>query len=188
MLDETVYAACGSDARGRFERNLTERLSEVLEAANRRDPLASLHDLLVHLERVADADEDVLSMELRDREAVAVLDVETAKGRTFDAVFAVDVRAGAWPRYYTPDAFLFLPSLGMVPKENVGEAQSARTAKFTYALHRYRLREKYDAEDRRALYTAMTRAKEYVSVSAWGRASRGQSTPEFLEELRAAVV
>ncbi|MDQ2908637.1 MAG: UvrD-helicase domain-containing protein [Candidatus Eremiobacteraeota bacterium] len=185
ILEETVLATLRDDARGRFERHLLERFIAMLDAASLRDPLASLHALLQHLEQVADAEDDLLGMTLRDAGAVRILDVESAKGRTFEAVFAVDVRAGAWPRYYTPDAFLFLPSLGMVPKENVGDARAGRTAKFSYALCRYKLREKYDAEDRRALYTALTRAADFASISASGRATRGLSTPEFLEELRA---
>ncbi len=187
IVDETVIATSDSGARGRFERHLYGRLTDMLQVAAARDPLASLHDLLVHIERVAGAEDDLLAMELRDPCAVRVIDVEAAKGETFDAVYAVDVRAGAWPRYYVPDAFLFLPSLGMVPKENVGDTNAARTAKFTYALYRSKLREKYNAEDRRALYTALSRAKDFLSVSASGRASRGVSAPELLEELRAAV-
>ncbi len=183
VLDETVLATLRDDARGRFERHLVARLIEALDAASQRDPLASLHELLQHLERVATSEDDLLSLGARDPDAVQVLDVEAAKGSTFDAVFAVDVRAGAWPRYYTPDAFLFMPSLGMIPKENVGDARAARTAKFTHTLHAYKLREKYDAEDRRALYTVMSRAKDHLSVSASGRASRGITTPEFLQEL-----
>ncbi len=187
VLNETVLAALREDARGRFERHLIARLLGLLDAAVDREPLASLRDLLEYVERVASAEDDLLAVNLRDEHAVRVLDVESAKGRTFEAVFAVDVRAGAWPRYYTPDAFLFLPSLGMVPKENVGDARTGRTAKFTYALYRRKLREQYDNENRRALYTALTRASDYVSISASGRATRGASTPEFLEELRARL-
>jgi len=183
VLDETVLATLSDDARGRFERHLVARLIETIDALSARDPLASLHDLLQHLGRVATSEDDFLSMSARDPFAVRVIDVETAKGSTFDAVFAVDVHAGAWPRYYTPDAFLFMPSLGMIPKENVGDVRAARTAKYTYALHAYKLREKYDAEDRRALYTAISRAKDHLSISASGRASRGITTPEFLQEL-----
>jgi len=183
VLDETVLATSSDDARGRFESRLVARLIEMIEAAGERDPLASLYDLLQHVERVANAEDDLLSLTARDPHATAVLDVEAAKGSTFDAVFAVDVRAGAWPRYYTPDAFVFMPSAGMIPKENVGDARAARTAKFTYALHAYKLREKYAAEDRRALYTAMSRAKTHLSLSASGRPTRGLGTPEFLEEL-----
>jgi superfamily I DNA/RNA helicase len=76
-----------------------------------------------------------------------------------------------------------MPSIGMIAKENVGDAASARTAKFTYALYRYRLREKYNAEERRAFYTAATRARKRLFLSAAGRATRGVSAPEILSEI-----
>jgi superfamily I DNA/RNA helicase len=119
-----------------------------------------------------------------EMDVVRVLDVEAAKGENFAAAFVIDVRAGAWPRYYVPEAFLFMPSAGMIPKENVGDARAARTAKFSYASFRYKVREKYNAEERRALFCALTRARDYLSISASGRATRGASTPEILEELR----
>ena len=187
VLDETVLATLRDDARGRFERHLVARLVDEIEAQVARDALATLEDVLLHLEYVAAAEDDLLALGLRDPSAVRMLDVEAAKGESFSAVFVVDVRAGAWPRYYVPDAFLFLPSAGMIPKENVGDARAARTAKFTYALFRHRLREKYHREDRRALYTAMVRAKDYLSLSTSGRATRGASAPEFFEELRAKL-
>jgi superfamily I DNA/RNA helicase len=117
---------------------------------------------------------------------VRVLDVEAAKGETFDAVFVVGASAGSWPRYYVPDAFLFTPSLGMIPKENVGDADAARTAKFTYALYRAKLREKYIAEERRALFCAASRARRTLSISASGRATKGVAAPEILAELQRA--
>jgi superfamily I DNA/RNA helicase len=134
---------------------------------------------------LATVDADLLSLDEADASGVRVFDVEAAKGLEFDAVFVVDVRAGAFPRYYVPDAFLFTPSLGMIPKENVGEgARSARTAKFTYAQHRLQLRPKYNAEERRAFYCAATRARERLYVSASGRPTKGVAAPEILEELR----
>ncbi len=187
ILDETVLATSRDDARGRFERNLVARLQGEIEAIVARDPLATLADVLLRLEEVAAAEDDLLWLAPRDPGAVRVLDVEAAKGESFDAVFVVDVRAGAWPRYYVPDAFLFMPSAGMIPKENVGDARTARTAKFTYMLFRQRLREKYHAEDRLALYTAMTRARHYICISTSGRATRGVAAPEFFEELRAKL-
>jgi superfamily I DNA/RNA helicase len=137
----------------------------------------------VYLERVASGESDLLAIAPRDSRAVRVLDVESAKGETFDAVFIVDVRAGAFPRYYVPDAFLFTPTVGMIPKDNVGDAGAARTAKFTYALFRYKFREKYVAEERRAFACAATRARLRLFVSASGSPTRGVSAPEILAEL-----
>ncbi len=187
VLDETVLATAGADARGLFTRGLVARLQADIEAYFAREPLASLGDFLGFAESVAAAEDDLLSLRPVLANAVRVLDVEAAKGESYAATFAVDVRAGAWPRYYVPDAFLFMPSTGMIPKENVGDAAAARTAKFTYSLFRYRLREKYNAEERRALYCALTRARDYSSMSVWGRATRGAATPELFEELQATA-
>jgi superfamily I DNA/RNA helicase len=184
ILDESVLATLGPGARARFDSGLVARLLTDLDAFAGRMPLGTLDDFLIYAESTAEAEADLLSIAPRDRAAVRVGDVEAVKGQEFDAVFAVDVRAGAWPRYYVPDAFLFMPSLGMIPKENVGDARTARTAKFTYALFRYKIREKYNAEERRAFYCAATRARERLYISASGRATRGISAPEILEEMK----
>ncbi len=184
ILEESVLATLAPGARARFDSGLVARLLAELDAFADRVPLGTLDDFLSDAESAADGEADLLSIAPRDRAAVRVGDVEAVKGEEFDAVFAVDVRAGAWPRYYVPDAFLFMPSLGMIPKENVGDARAARTAKFTYALFRYKIREKYNGEERRAFYCAATRARERLYVSASGRATRGVSAPEIFEELR----
>ena len=184
VLAETVLAVAGDDARGRFERHAIARLIDDVDAFEARRPLGTLDDFLAHAETIAETEADLLAIAPRDPQAVRLLDVEAAKGETFDAVFLVDVRAGAWPRYYVPDAFLFSPSTGMIPKDNVGDASAARTAKFTYAMFRQKFREKYNLEERRAFYTAATRARKILSVSASGRPTRGVSAPEIFEELR----
>ncbi|MBD5633608.1 MAG: hypothetical protein IAI49_03920 [Candidatus Eremiobacteraeota bacterium] len=178
-----MLATLPAGARGSFDARLVARLLDEIDAFVQREPLASLEDFLAFAERVANAEADLLAIGPRDGNAVRVCDVEAAKGEEFDAVFVVDARAGAWPRYYVPDAFLFVPSLGMIPKENVGDAEAARTAKFTYALYRYKVRDKYNAEERRAFFCAATRARRRLYVSASGRATRGVSAPEILEEL-----
>ena len=73
----------------------------------------------------------------------------------------------------------------MIPKENVGaEARTARTAKFTYALYDLKAKQRYNEQERRAFYCAATRARMKLHVSASGRPTRGNTAPEFLEELR----
>jgi DNA helicase-2/ATP-dependent DNA helicase PcrA len=186
ILEESVLATLAPDARGRFDAALVARLLDEIDAFAKRDPFATLDDFLAFAESVARAEADLLSHAPRDPAAVRVLDVEAAKGEEFDAVFLVNARAGGWPRYYVPDAFLFMPNVGMIPKENVGDADAARTAKFTYALHRFKIREKFVAEERRAFYCAATRARKRLYVSASGRATRGNAAPEILEELQRA--
>ncbi len=187
VLCESVEATRDRSARARFEAGLVARLIDDIDAFERRAPLATLGDYLAHAERLAAAEADLLRVAPRTRDAVWVVDVETAKGRSFEAAFVVDLRAGAWPRYYAPDAFLFSPTTGMLPKDNVGDATAARTAKFTYAMYRQKFREKYNAEERRAFYVAATRARKRLFLSASGRPTRGVSAPELLAELERAT-
>ena len=187
ILDETVVATRTATARGRFEGALVARLLDDIDAFAARDPLATLADYLERADRIARAEADLLQIALGTRDAVSVIDVEVAKGRDFDAVFVVDLHAGAWPRYYVPDAFLFSPGWGMLPKDNVGDAAAARTAKFTYVMFRNKIRETYNAEERRAFYVAATRAKHRLFLSASGRPTRGVSAPEILAEIERAT-
>jgi len=182
ILDETALGCLPPNARGRFERSLIDRLLAAIDAFEVREPLASLDDFLAYAAKVAAAETDLLALEPGDPDAVRVLDVEAAKGYEFEAVFVPGLRAGAWPRYYSPDAFLFMPSAGMIAKDNVGESSAARTAKFTYALYRYKLKEKYHAEERRAFYCAASRARRRLFLSASGTPTKGVGAPEMLAE------
>jgi superfamily I DNA/RNA helicase len=189
ILGETLLANEPHDARTRFEAGLLARLIEEIDVFSVREPLSSLRDFLEYRERVAAADEELLFLPQRNLQAMSLLSVEAAKGRSFDHVFLVDARASGFPRYYAPDAFVFYPSLGMTAKENVGQGtRAARTAKFTYALHAFKTRERYIEEERRAFAYAASRARKSLRVSASGRPTRGTAAPEFLEELRAAHI
>jgi superfamily I DNA/RNA helicase len=182
---DTALAGRLDDAAGHLRAGLVERLLRDVEAFAADRPRSTLLDYLEHVDRVARADDDLLRVDPHDANAVALLGVEAAKGREFARVFVVDARSGAFPRYYVPDTFGFAPRYGMIAKENVGEgATTARTAKFTYLQYKLDVPAKYYAEERRALYCAMSRARERVVVSASGRATRGRSAPEFVEELR----
>ncbi|MBV9102484.1 MAG: UvrD-helicase domain-containing protein [Candidatus Eremiobacteraeota bacterium] len=188
IATDTVLVGDASNARGRLRHGLAERLLADLGRFASARPRATLADYLHHVEHVSVAGNDLLSIEPRDPEAVALIDVEAGKGREFSRVFVVDVRAGAFPRYYVPDAFQFTTRAGMIPKENVGsDATAARTAKFTYFQYKLDVRSRYYAEERRALACAISRARDFVSLSAWGRPTRGTSAPEFLEELGSTV-
>ncbi len=93
----------------------------------------------------------------------------------------VDARAGAFPPYYVPDAFLFSPTYGMIPKDAAGDATAARTAKFTWYEHQARPRAAYVKEQRRLFAQALGRAdvSRRRSRPAAGRpaASRRPSWP-----------
>lgn len=170
-------------ARARAQESILHRLLERLNAFLQTHADATLAHVLADAERRATSDLEACSPVEGDG-FVHLLDVESARGRAFDHVIVANVRPGAFPRWYAPDAFLFSPRLGIVPKDNVGDAKAARTAKFTYYVHRVRARDRYNTQERRTFDYALHRAKRSLSVTAWGRATRGTSAPEFLEELR----
>jgi superfamily I DNA/RNA helicase len=115
---------------------------------------------------------------------VQMLSIDAARGREFDRAIVANVHPGAFPLWYSPEAFLFSPRLGMIPKENVGDAHASRTAKFSYYMVRTKAAKHYYERERRAFAYAMSRARESVLVTASGRPTRGVTVPEFLEELR----
>lgn len=172
-------------ARAKAQRLLLQRLLDRLTQFSERNPSATLGDILSYASQRAASD-------LEDCENAAasgfvrILSIDAAQGRSFKFVAIPDARAGSFPRWYVPDSFMFSPSLGMIPKDNVGEARASRTAKFSYYVFRTKARENYNAEERRAFVYAMRRSSGELLVTASGRATRGTSAPEFAEELRNA--
>jgi superfamily I DNA/RNA helicase len=180
-------AAAGApgSARAHYQQQMLARLHERITCFAAEHPNAGLAEFLLYAQaRMESAFE---SWELGERPgAVRMLSIDAARGREFDYVVIPAARAGSFPRWYVPDAFLYSPSLGMVAKENVGDARAARTAKFTYYMFRTKAREHYNREERRAFVYALRRARKTVLVTACERATRGVTAPEFLAELQAA--
>jgi superfamily I DNA/RNA helicase len=180
-------AAAGpaGSARASYQQQTLARLHERIVRFAQNHPNASLGEFLEHTQaRIAS---DFETWETSERAgAVRMLSIDAARGREFDHVILPRSRAGSFPRWYAPDAFLYSPSLGMIAKENVGDARAARTAKFTYYMFRTKAREAYNKEERRAFAYALRRAKQSVLVTASERATRGIAAPEFLAELQAA--
>jgi superfamily I DNA/RNA helicase len=187
ILAERALAAAPGSARARYDAGIVERICDDVADFAAREPLATLHDYLLEVERACTFDADLLSIEARDAAAVRVLDVEAAKGLAFAHVFVVDVKAGAFPQYYVPDAFLFTPKYGMTAKENVGDASAARTAKFTYLSHAQQFKQKFVAQERRAFGVAASRATERLYIGTSGKPTKGVGAPEIAAELRAVL-
>ncbi len=172
-------------ARAGYQQLTLRRLHDRIDTFAAENPDASLAEFLEYAEHRMNSEfESCETVESGD--AVRILSIDAATGHEFDHVIVPNVRAGAFPRYYVPDAFLYSPSLGMIAKENVGEARAARTAKFTYYMFRSKTRERYNREERRAFVYALRRAKRSALVSAHEKATRGIAAPEFLAELQAA--
>jgi superfamily I DNA/RNA helicase len=173
-----------ASARARAQQVALRRLLERLRAYVAERPDAGLAEVLTYAEERTFSDLETCVDDESGAGFVQILSVEAARGRGFDRVVVADARAGAFPRYYVPDAFLFSRRLGMIPKENVGEAKASRTAKFSYYVVRTKAAKRYYERERRAFAYALSRARESVLVTASGTPTRGVTAPEFLEELR----
>lgn len=172
-------------ARARSQQIVLRRLLGRMRAFFDAHPRASLRDFLDDVALRAETDLESCSEEVRDG-CVLIASVEATRGREFDAVVVAGVQPGSFPRWYVPDAFLFSPQEGMIPKDDAGGTAS-RTAKCTYFLFRNKTRERYNEEERKALAYAVSRARDRVVLTGWGRPTSGLSAPEFLEELRGPI-
>jgi superfamily I DNA/RNA helicase len=170
-------------ARTRLRATLLARLLGVIGLYAARHPRADLAAALTYCERLAGAESGPELVDERD-DAVVVGAIERVLARRFDHVFVVDARAGAFPPYYVPDAFLFSPTYGMIPKEAAGDALAARTAKFTWYEHHAKPRVPYVREQRRLFAQALGRADVSVTISASGRPTRGLAAPELAGEVQ----
>ncbi len=172
-------------AHAAYQQQTLERVYERIAAFAERHPDASLGEFLEDAQaRIESGFES--SERAETPGCVRFLDLDSARGREFDHIVIPNARAGTFPCWYVPDAFLYSPSMGMIAKENVGDARAARTAKFTYYMFRTKAREAYNLQERRAFVYALRRARKSALVTASERATRGVSAPEFLAELQAA--
>jgi superfamily I DNA/RNA helicase len=183
--DAGLYAARPGETVARAARRafIVEAVLALIERCEQRHPGGTLEAALEMLARIAPAERGPLVHDTGGG-GVFVGSIDRIGPRRFDHVFVVDVRAGSFPPYYVPDAFLFSPTYGMVPKDAAGDAPAARTAKFTWYSHHAKLNAMYAREHRRLLALAMLRADVSVTVSASGRATRGIGAPELAAELQ----
>jgi superfamily I DNA/RNA helicase len=183
--DAGVFAARANETPARAARRafIADAVLGMIERYAVRYPGAPLEDALLMLEGIAPAERGPL-VYAGDAPGVFTGAIAQIGPRRFDYVFVVDARAGSFPPYYVPDAFLFSPHYGMVPKDAAGDAPAARTAKFTWYSHHTKLKDVYAREHRRLLALAMSRADIAVTVTASGRATRGIGAPEFAAELQ----
>ncbi len=173
-------------ARAHRQQTTLARLLERIAAFAAERPDAGLGELLEYFDARMESGLESLETDRGDG-SVRIASVDAVRGRSFDHVVLPNVRAGAFPLWYVPDAFLYSPALGMIPKENVGDADTARTAKFSYYMFRTKTREAYNREERRAFVYALRRARRGALVTASGPPTRGVAAPEFLRELETAL-
>jgi superfamily I DNA/RNA helicase len=171
-------------ARAFAQQAVLQRLLDRLRGFLAERPDAMTAEVLEYAQRRMESDLETCEPPGDTAGFVQMMSVEAAQGREFEHAIVANVRPGAFPLWYAPDAFLFSPKLGMIPKENAGDAQAARTAKFSYYVFRTKAAQRYNERERRALQYALRRASRSVLVTAWGSPTRGITAPELLEELR----
>ena len=148
------------------------KLSEIATAYMRREPHATARDFTRYLAAVAESG-------LREDEAtgapaapaVQVMSMSAARGLEFDHVFVLGLSAARMPGPFRPDT-------DSVPRELLKGRRPERDG-----------RELHEAEMRRLLHLAMTRARKGL-VLAWAESAAPGSDPRpspFYEEAMAAV-
>jgi ATP-dependent DNA helicase UvrD/PcrA len=148
------------------------KLPELATAYMRREPQATAREFARYLAAVAESGlrEDE-AVEQPSTPAVPVMTMHAAKGLEFDHVFVVGLSAGAMPGP-------FRPPNGDVPDELLKERLELGSP-----------RAEHEAEMRRLLHVAMTRARKGL-VLAWAQTGAPGTTPRpspFYEEARAAL-
>jgi DNA helicase II / ATP-dependent DNA helicase PcrA len=148
------------------------KLPELATAYMRREPQATAREFARYLAAVAESGlrEDE-AVEQPSASAVPVMTMHAAKGLEFDHVFVLGLSAGAMPGPYRA------PS-GDVPDELLKEQLGVESP-----------RAEHEAEMRRLLHVAMTRARKGL-VLAWAQTGAPGTTPRpspFYEEARAAL-
>ena len=148
------------------------KLSELATAYMRREPHATARDFTRYLAAVAESG-------LREEEAtgtptapaVQVMSMGAARGLEFDHVFVLGLSAARMPGPFRPEA-------DGIPAELLKGRRPARDS-----------REAHEAEMRRLLHLAMTRARKGL-VLAWAESGAPGTTPRpspFYEEAMAAT-
>jgi superfamily I DNA/RNA helicase len=170
-------------ARARAQQIALRRLFDRLHDFLARNPDAGIADLLLYAQARIESDLETCQWDER-KDFVQILSAEAARGCVFDRVVVANVHPGGFPRWYAPEAFLFSPRFGMIPKDNVGDARAARTAKFTYYMFASKAPQHYYERERRVFSYALCRARTETLVTASGTPIRSSAAPEFLEELR----
>jgi DNA helicase II / ATP-dependent DNA helicase PcrA len=148
------------------------KLPELATAYMRREPQATAREFARYLAAVAESGlREEEAVEQPSAPAVPVMTMHAAKGLEFDHVFVLGLSAGAMPGPYRA------PS-GDVPDELLKEQLDLASPR---AAH--------EAEMRRLLHVAMTRARKGL-VLAWAQTGAPGTTPRpsaFYEEARAAL-
>ncbi|MGQ9681809.1 MAG: UvrD-helicase domain-containing protein [Anaerolineae bacterium] len=157
---------------------------EKLLADAGRSGAYGVGDLMAYIESLADVEAREGEAPAEGGEAVQLMSVHKAKGLEFDVVCIAD--AGHDDRPRMPDAMVH-PDWGLVLRISRAEGADARVG-LMHTLAGRLEQAMQDAEERRLLYVAATRAREKLLIS--GHVQRGKEgllLRGWLERLRAAL-
>ena len=163
LLDET--GACGSYAAGPRGHQAIANIRKLTSLLHRLNtPFRPLPDLVrvleLQMERAAAEAEAPLHLESED--AVRIMTIHAAKGLEFPVVILADLgRQAQRPQR----ALLIERDLGLGLALPSGGARSAEEKCSLRRAAEERLRRREDAEEKRLLYVAMTRARDHLVLS-----------------------
>lgn len=174
-----------NSARAMHQQGMLGLLHARISAFAQANPGATLLDFLQYAQDRAQSSYE--RVDARPTGSVVhLISVDALTGVEYSHLAVANVRPGAFPKWYVADTFSFSPSLGVVARDNVGDARTSRTAKFMYYTFRTKARERYNEAETAAFAFALSRAAETLVVTAWDRPTSGRSAPELLETFRAA--
>lgn len=192
VLNETGYGKLllADESSGPLEalrrRKNVERLMRLARRHEERHIYGSLDELVRYMDRALDEEiqEEEEAIEADDR-VVNVMTVHQAKGLEWPVVFVAGLTDRSWPMRGFPDEVPFFDDGGIVLRtEVIGEEEGG---KLRYAETQLHARLAANAagsreeEERRLLFVAMTRAKNLLHLSGYGKGTR------YLDELTAAL-
>ena len=103
-------------ARLAHRRDLLERLLARIARYTRADRTRTLGDLLAYIEKVAKSEWPQCEPGPRNSSGVVVAQIDAIKGCAYESVFVPNLRAGAFPPYWVPDAFVYTTGSGSFRK------------------------------------------------------------------------
>jgi len=179
LLDATYYQAIlqAAPAAARAWRNIDKLLADA-----HRSQLVSIDDFLDYVQSLRDVAAREGEAPADAGDAVQLMTVHKAKGLEFPVVVIADA---GYRRPFGRDALLIDRDLGLLLA--VKDPDHPAASPFMFRLAQARNRDREDAETRRLLYVAATRAREKLLISGHAKIStcQGQNSLRLEGWLRA---
>ncbi|MFA7202054.1 MAG: ATP-dependent DNA helicase [Candidatus Paceibacterota bacterium] len=145
-----------------------KRVYKELERVIEQKPSSSFHDLVIHLESIAQHNVPIRTGSTRPSLGrVRLMTAHRSKGLEFDYVYIIHAHDGHWGNKRMPNILPLLPQI-----YTVGLIQTPEIIK--------------EDEDRRLFYVALTRARKevYISYAQYDTMARQQLPCAYIEDIR----